>query len=69
MPNSQGCSWNRSLVEAIAAAVAVETRAGGSDRGFSPEIQVRCVCKVYVCVVLKYRSMCVVQYVCVCSAV
>ena len=50
MPNSQGCSWNRSLVEAIAAAVAVETRAGGSDRGFSPEIQVRCVYGVCVCV-------------------
>ena len=35
--------------ESIAAAVAVETRAGGSDRGFSPEIQVRCVYGVCVC--------------------
>ena len=65
MPNSQGCSWNRSLVEAIAAAVAVETRAGGSDRGFSPEIQVRCVYGV--CVLCLSTGVCVLySIVCVC---
>eukprot|EP00659_Diplonema_papillatum_P023073 gene23073-35355_t len=40
MPNLQGASWNTSLVEQIAATVALETRAAGCDRGFSPEIQV-----------------------------
>jgi beta-glucosidase-like glycosyl hydrolase len=40
MPALQGCSWNRTAVRAIAAAVATESRAVGADRGFSPEIQV-----------------------------
>jgi beta-glucosidase-like glycosyl hydrolase len=40
MPAGQGASWNRSLVREVAAAVAVETRASGADRGFSPELQV-----------------------------
>ena len=40
MPNVQGASWNRTLVGAVAAAVAAESRAVGADRGFSPELQV-----------------------------
>jgi hypothetical protein len=40
MPAGQGASWNRTLVRAVAAAVAVEARASGADRGFSPELQV-----------------------------
>ena len=40
MPAGQGASWNRSLVRAVAAAIAAEARASGADRGFSPELQV-----------------------------
>ena len=40
MPVGQGASWNRTLVRTVAAAVAVEARASGCDRGFSPELQV-----------------------------
>jgi hypothetical protein len=40
MPAGQGASWNRTLVRAIATAIAKETRASGADRGFSPELQV-----------------------------
>jgi hypothetical protein len=40
MPAGQGASWNRTLVQSIAAAIAKETRASGADRGFSPELQV-----------------------------
>ena len=40
MPAGQGASWNRTLVRAIASAVAAEARASGADRGFSPELQV-----------------------------
>jgi beta-glucosidase-like glycosyl hydrolase len=40
MPTNQGCAWSRSLVTELAGAIARETRAVGSDRGFSPEIQV-----------------------------
>ena len=40
MPAGQGASWNRTLVQSIAAAIATETRASGADRGFSPELQV-----------------------------
>jgi beta-glucosidase-like glycosyl hydrolase len=40
MPTNQGCAWSRSLVTELAGAIALESRAVGSDRGFSPEIQV-----------------------------
>lgn len=40
MPAGQGSSWNRSAVRTIAAAIAIESRASGADRGFSPELQV-----------------------------
>lgn len=36
MPSSQGASWNASLVQEIAAAIALEARTSGVDRGFSP---------------------------------
>jgi hypothetical protein len=38
--HTQGTTWDRSLVTAVAAAVAAEARAAGNDRGFSPELQV-----------------------------
>lgn len=40
MGATQGASWNVSLVGEIAAAVALEARAWGGDRGLSPEINV-----------------------------
>ena len=40
MPVNLGSSWNRTLVEEVAAVVAREGRALGADRGFSPELQV-----------------------------
>ena len=40
MPAGQGATWNRSMVRAVAAAIAAESRASGADRGFSPELQV-----------------------------
>jgi len=40
MGATQGASWNASLVGEIAAAIALEARAWGGDRGLSPEINV-----------------------------
>jgi hypothetical protein len=40
MPAGQGCTWNATAVEGVAAAIAAESRASGADRGFSPELQV-----------------------------
>ena len=40
MPISQGSSWNTTLVEQIGSVIALEARSSGSDRGFSPELQV-----------------------------
>ena len=40
MPVNQGATWNRSAARAIAAAVALESRAAGCDRAFGPELQV-----------------------------
>ena len=37
---SQGASWNATLVGEIAAAIALEARAWGGDRGLSPEINI-----------------------------
>ena len=40
MPASQGASWNAPLVRQIAAVIALEASATGTDRGFSPELNV-----------------------------
>lgn len=40
MPCMQGATWNAPLVGEVARAVAVQGRANGVDRGFSPEINV-----------------------------
>jgi beta-glucosidase len=40
MPASQGASWNVELVHSIAVAIATEAYATGTDRGFSPELNV-----------------------------
>ena len=40
MPASQGASFNAELVRSIAAAIAAEASATGTDRGFSPELNV-----------------------------
>jgi beta-glucosidase len=40
MPASQGASFNAELVRSIAAVIAVEASATGTDRGFSPELNV-----------------------------
>ena len=40
MPVSQGATWNVQLVEQIASIIALEAWATGTDRGFSPELNV-----------------------------
>eukprot|EP01052_Picozoa_sp_SAG31_P019758 SAG31_NODE_1455_length_8278_cov_2.514366_4_plen_229_part_00 len=40
MPCLQGATWDTALVRAVATSIAVQARAGGVDRGFSPEINV-----------------------------
>jgi beta-glucosidase len=40
MPASQGASFNAELVRSIAAVIAAEASATGTDRGFSPELNV-----------------------------
>jgi len=40
MPASQGSTWNVQLVSEIASVIAMEAWATGSDRGFSPELNV-----------------------------
>ena len=40
MPASQGASFNAALVRAIASLIALEASATGTDRGFSPELNV-----------------------------
>jgi beta-glucosidase-like glycosyl hydrolase len=42
MPCGMGSTWDAPLVADIGAAIALEARAGGVDRGFSPELQVWC---------------------------
>ena len=38
MPVNQGCSWNTSLVQAIASAIAAEARSIGTDTVFAPVV-------------------------------
>jgi len=40
MPCGLGASWNASLLQSVGAVIAAEVRSSGSDRGFSPEINV-----------------------------
>lgn len=40
MPCLQGATWNTELVHDVATSIARQARAGGVDRGFSPEINV-----------------------------
>jgi beta-glucosidase len=40
MPALLGATWDVDLLKSIGAVIALESRAGGSDRGFSPELQV-----------------------------
>lgn len=40
MPVGQGSTWDTEIVRMVAAANARQARAGGIDRGFSPEINV-----------------------------
>lgn len=40
MPCGLGASWNTSLLAKVGAVIGAEARAGGADRGFSPEINV-----------------------------
>jgi beta-glucosidase len=40
MPVMQGSTWDAPLVGLVGASIGTQTRAGGSDRGFSPEINV-----------------------------
>eukprot|EP01059_Diplonema_ambulator_P005338 TRINITY_DN15083_c0_g1_i4.p1 TRINITY_DN15083_c0_g1~~TRINITY_DN15083_c0_g1_i4.p1 ORF type:complete len:823 (+),score=219.82 TRINITY_DN15083_c0_g1_i4:52-2520(+) len=40
MPVAQGSSWNTTLVQTVASAIAAESRASGANFGFSPELQV-----------------------------
>jgi hypothetical protein len=61
MPCGMGSTWDAPLVAEIGAAIALEARAGGVDRAFSPELQVR-VMRVYVRVHV-YVNVCVCMFV------
>jgi beta-glucosidase len=66
MPCLQGATWDTGLVRAVATSIATQARAGGVDRGFSPEINV--------CTDPRFGrtgalSVCVCVCVCVCLCV